>query len=181
LGAVTIGYVATFAACSVWYGLSPPNPTADLLFMAACAVGTLLVLGNIVFALSARRYRLRHLALAAALLGVWQFSWWTAGWRVDRRRQWFAREGKAGYEQAVTSVLSNRQLLTSNERALEEIVSGHPHASAWTNPDGSITIVFPVLEGNYRHGYLYQAGGQLPRNIAKDPDTLHLTNGWYEY
>ncbi len=179
---VSLVFAAVVVSCSAWYAASPRTlPLDTLLSMATDALTALLLLANALFAFSARGYRIRHIALCGVLIATLAFTWCANGWRVDNRRQRFARQGKMAYEQAITNVLNNRQLLTDKESSVEQLVGDHPHATAWTNSDGSVTIVFPGLEGNYRMGYIYQSGGQLPSFIAVNPDTVHLTNGWYEY
>ncbi len=182
LKAVTLAYLVVLVPSSIWYGLSGKTVlVTNLLFDAADLVGARLLLSNLLFACFTKGYRPPHLILAILLVAAWEFTWWTHGWLVDSRRRSFVQGGSAAYDEAVSNVLRNRALLTDKQRTIEDVIRGHPHAKAWTNTDGSTTIIFPEREGNYRRGYLYHSGSRLPPYISSDPEIFHLTNGWYEY
>ncbi len=92
------------------------------------------------------------------------------------------REQRPAYEQLADKVMAQRATLTGEPRDLVDIVPRQFSASARTNADGSVTIIFRGGEGGPRHGYIYHSGALLT-NHPGDPDAFlyHLTNGWYEY
>ena len=131
----------------------------------------------------ARRRIIGVLATCIVLLAATlAFQQWSAARHFDERHSRWLSERMPVYDEMAAKVIAQKATLTSQPRELADIVPTPFTASARTNSDGSVTIMFPGGEGGPRHGYIYHSGALLTQHPG-DPDAYlcHLTNGWYEY
>lgn len=121
-------------------------------------------------------------AFVALLLTALALVQWTAGRQFERRHDQFLLQKMPAYDQVVQKVMAQKASLTDQSGDLGDIMPRQLTASARTNADGSVTILFPGGEGGPRHGYIYHSGALLTSKPG-EPDgyIYHLTNGWYEY
>ena len=107
---------------------------------------------------------------------------WQSGRSFEERHARFMRAQKVAYDHIAEKILAQRNFLTDQPRDLGNMVPPPFTASARTNDDGSVTIVFAGGEGGPRHGYIYHSGALLTKKPG-DPEAYFydLTNGWYEY
>jgi len=110
------------------------------------------------------------------------FVWWRSGVYFDKRHRRFIEVELPLYDEMAKAILAQAATLTAEPRDFRALVNRPLGASARTNADGSVTMLFPGGEGGPRHGHIYHSGTVLTNWPPGSGDYVHhLTNNWYEY
>ena len=180
---VTLGYLFVGVVSCLWFVLSLKGHQILIFIVpAGSIVGMSLFVSHLVLACMMRGRRLLHSGFVVLVVTGFILTWWAPELHRNLRRRHFIQQERFAYEEMVKKVVANRTILRDRPRALNAVVERPYGASAMTNADGSVTILFPGSEVGPRHGYLYHSG-ELLSAMPFDPEAhfVHLTNGWYEY
>ena len=180
---VTLVYLLAGGASCLWFSVSlRGHQILTFILLAGSIFGMSLLVAHLVLACRIRGRRLLHSGCVVLVVAGFIFSWWAPELHRNLRRRHFIQQERLAYEEMMKKVVANRTLLRDTPRAVNAVVERPYGASAMTNADGSVTILFPGSEAGPRHGYLYHSG-ELLSAMPFDPEAhfVHLTNGWYEY
>lgn len=110
------------------------------------------------------------------------FESWRSGVYLDARHRRFVEVELPQYDQMAKAILAQSATLTAQAKDFGPLVNRPQGASARTNADGSVTMLFPGGEGGPRHGHIYHSGAVLTDWPPGSGDYVYrLTNNWYEY
>lgn len=183
IAVISIVHVVALLLVYGWYGRVTDGNPDKVLFLGWCLsiIGVLFVLLNIVKLLGNTNDRYVHLIILVFYLLLIPWMNWNSDHHQSLRRMKFVSQDVQQYE-AMVNTLKSTNALTGETKVTMRSVSFPNIVCGKTNSDGSITIWFPGIEGNLRHGYLYHTGNDLHHNPDyPDKPVICITNQWYEY
>jgi hypothetical protein len=152
------------------------------MLFAAFGSGLILFVLNVLMLALLRGRRLVHGVFVLLVVAAFALFDTARNLHIDRRHQWFAKNGIASYEAMAQKVIQHREALHQEPSDLKDLVGRPEGVYGRSNADGSLLILFPGGEGGPRHGILYFSGGVLATNpVHAGEPIIHLTNGWHEY
>src|SRR6266478_5654214 len=112
-------------------------------------------------------------SLIVLFVGGLAFEQWSTARSFQERHTKWLKEQRPVYDQMATKVMAQRATLSSQPRELGSILPSASRASARTNTDGSVTIIFAGGNGGPRHGYIYHSGALLTKHPGDADASLY--------